>query len=488
MSYIKDELGLINTLIKSKDIGKIDKDLLNRAVEYFSLVIKEKNILAKRDELERLVLGLTELVDDKLMELHFKKVTATNEDEIRKIDEVILELENLKKTIVDNNKVYMETIVANLDSVMDGEALLNDCARIISYSSNTEVDPEVFTSGKVNELFNDVYEKANILSFVERRESKEKTIDYISESDHEKNKLRHLLALSLDNFGMIEEFINVIASQIKLKEEKNKLLDTLSDIDIELTKLEKAVFKTKRVQSRIDFLHSKIKRVNEHVIEVNEENAKINEYINTLYKTLKIVGLGEVAHTIRYSNKTYDNNLNEIVSPLYDLRLGEKENLFAIESILDIALLLIEQVNSNNKNNLSGDTSFISIVMGGNKSNNYPETVTNLELSLLERNLLNSVMKYLNNITISDGKLVISGDEEISVTSSAIAALLLKVIIDINGDVLLEDLPEYIKIKSNMQEIEEWYKDYVNEMYDDTVLSIKNITGERHSLSKQYNK
>ena len=97
-------------------------------------------------------------------------------------------------------------------------------------------------------------------------------------------------------------------------------------------------------------------------------------------------------------------------------------------------------------------------------------------------------MKYLNNITISDGKLVISGDEEISVTSSAIAALLLKVIIDINGDVLLEDLPEYIKIKSNMQEIEEWYKDYVNEMYDDTVLSIRNITSERHSLSKRYNK
>lgn len=485
MSYIKDELGLINVLVKSKDVKNIDKDLLNRGIEYFSLVIKEKNILAKREKLEKLVLSLTELVDDKLMELEFKRVSVSNEEEREKIDEVILELENLKKTIIDNNKIYIETILANLDSIMDGEKLLNECARIISYSANSKVDPKVFTSKNVNEVFNDIFEKVDILSFVERRENEEKRLE---DTQDEKDKLYHLLSLSLDNFEIIEEFIKVLLSQMKLKEEKDKLLKELSLVDIELNKLEKSMFKTHRVQSRIDFLHSKIRRINEHILEKNEENTSINEYINTLHKTLKIIGLGEVTHMIRYSNKTYDNNLNEIVSPLYDLRIEEKENIFVIESVLDIALLLIEQVNSNIKNNLMGDTSFISIVSGINKKNSDLETEVNLELSSLEHELLKSVMKYLNNITISDGKLVIDGNEEISITSSAIATLLLKVIIDINGDVLLEDLPEYIKIKSNMQEIEEWYKDYISDMYDDTVESIKGITGQEYTLNKQYNK
>lgn len=483
MSYIKDELGLINALIKSKDIGEIDKELLNRAVEYFSLVIKEKNILAKRNELERLVVSLTELVDDKLMELHFKKRTASSEEEVRKIDEVILELEGLKQTIIDNNKVYMETILSNLDSILDGEALLNECARIISHSA--EVDPNVFTKGHVDQLFNDVYDKVGILSYVEKRKNTEKKIDVINEKNEEKNKLHHLIYLSEENFHIIEEFINVITSQMKLKEKKEELLSSLSEVDIELQKLDNAMFKTRRVQARINFLHSKIRRINEHVIEINDENAKVNQYINTLHRTLKIVGLGEVAHVIRYSNKTYDNSLNEIVSPLYDLRFDEKDNIFAIENVLDIVLLLFEQVNRNNKNNLSGDTTLIRIISYGNSNDNYPSVVTNLELSYLERKLLNDVMHYLNNITISDGKLVIDGTEDFGVTSEAIATLLLKVIVDINGDVLLEDLPEYIKIKSNMQEIEVWYKEYIQEMYDDTVDSINAISGvKKHTLNR----
>ena len=38
-------------------------------------------------------------------------------------------------TLIDNNKVYMETILSNLDSILDGEALLNECARIISHGA-----------------------------------------------------------------------------------------------------------------------------------------------------------------------------------------------------------------------------------------------------------------------------------------------------------------------------------------------------------------
>lgn len=485
MSYIKDELGLINALIKSKNIGALDKELLNRAVKYFSLVIKEKNILAKRDGLEKMVIGLTELVDDKLLELHLKKRTAVNEDEIRRINEVVEELENLKQTIVDNNKIYIETIIANLDSVLDGQTLLNECAEIICKSNNTELDPNIFTKGNVNELFNDVYEKAELLSFIKRREDTEKKLDGIIESETDKTRLVHIINLCQDNFIMIEEFINLISAQLKLKDQKDGLLKTLSEVDIELTKLENARFKFHKKESRVAFLHSKIRRINESVLELNEENAKINEYINALHKTLKIIGLGEVAHIIRYSNKTFDNNLNEIVSPLYDLRMDEKENIFAVENLMDIVLLLIEQVNNNNRNNITGDTTLIRIINGGNKSNEYPEIVTNLELSHIERKLLDSVMKYLNNITIVDGKLVIDGSDEISVTSSAIATLLLKVIIDINGDVLLEDLPEYIKVKSNMHEIEVWYKDYIESMYDETVLSIETISNEKgQSLNK----
>ena len=153
MSYINEELQILDSLRNSSKVSKSDKAFLDKFRAYTVSVVQEKKLHEKKENLEGVLFNVFELIDEKIQELELRAQTEFDDFLVEKINLKIQELNVLKRKIRLENKVRLDELIQKADSTKEGEKVIVDVLGTLSRNSNELVTPELVNQGSVDALF-----------------------------------------------------------------------------------------------------------------------------------------------------------------------------------------------------------------------------------------------------------------------------------------------------------------------------------------------
>ena len=488
MSYVIEELAILDSLKKSNKLSKSDKAFLEKLSTYAVSVIQEKKLKEKKENLEGVLFNILELINDKIEELKVRAEQEYDEFLVEKINLKIQELKVLRRRIILDNKVYLDKMIKEADTTKEGEGLIVDVLGILTKNSGEMVTPDVVNYKTVDALFRRIFGGINIGAIMTEQENLEHEAEDITLKMHDELKLSRALGLSIEHFNIVERYTDRIREQLMYEQEIDDLTAKKKVSETQLRKLEKRRIKFNSTKKKIRGLVRRIESA-ESILEQKEQLLAIaNEHVSNTQGTMRRIGLGELANEIRGLRLSYDPETNYIMCP--ELK-SYKDGITVLGtgSIHEVAISVLEQTNKNyvyeeqNKDLLE--------IMRETVKARLVELRSLLEVNrnkkyAIEDLMVERILGYLHKVTVVNGQLSVSEKDLAKYARTSFVALFgLKTLIDLRKDLVLEEVPQDLLIKAEIEDLEAWFRTYTNGVYESAVASINSLENDKdYSINK----
>ena len=436
INNLKASLEKFNLSIKEvkSDINK-DKEENDKRINEL-----EQNVYNKLDELKQEIILINKENEDK------ESLNLKFEDVYNKIDEQVINLEDMKKIIEENNINQNEKINKNNNIFLEKEDELgklitekfNDIiGRINSYDEksiemeNNFNDKLADLDNKTNICFNELIKKINLKNDYNQNNQEDGLKQQLNEIINNINEQNENLEKKLEN--KLDEKINeIINSKIKNLEEKIIKLekDNEEKINLEKNKDEENNFNTllkEKFDELEQFKNNLLNNIEKEILENKENINNINEKINEINQ--RINENKNIETNFEINKNDIDKKINDIkeenIKNLEEIKnkinLEEKNNEYD-KKILETKKEINDMVNNlnelikENSNDLNNKIKNIKEdiikeieeknILFENKINSYDSKLSSLESKL------NKIPKNNNNIVVFDNSNIIDSNKK----------------------------------------------------------------------------
>jgi hypothetical protein len=207
------------------------------------------------------------------------------------------------------------------------------------------------------------------------------------------------------------------------------------------------------------------------------------EHVDNTRNTLKRIGLGELADSIKFLNLSFNPEKDLIECSELD---SYKKGITVVgqSKVHDVALAVLQQTNRNYINEESSSEMLRAIreaVLASISEIRGKIEVNRSKKYKIESDLVDRLMPFLHRVTVVKGQLTVSNTELPKVSrTSFIALLALKTLIDLRRDIAIEELPEDLLIEAEIEDLEKWFKEeYIDSVLTKADQGIKDIENDK---------
>lgn len=483
MSYINEELQILDSLRNSSKVSKSDKAFLDKFRAYTVSVVQEKKLHEKKENLEGVLFNVFELIDEKIQELELRAQTEFDDFLVEKINLKIQELNVLKRKIRLENKVRLDELIQKADSTKEGEKVIVDVLGTLSRNSNELVTPELVNQGSVDALFRRIYTNINIGETMDSMDSLDDEEEEIARELHDENRLCKILGLSIEHFNVVERYVDRIREQLMYENEIADLKEKRAVVEKSLSKLERRRWKFNSTKKKIRTLSRRLASMNDVLGQKSQLLDISMEHVDNTRNTLKRIGLGELADSIKFLNLSFNPEKDLIECSELD---SYKKGITVVgqSKVHDVALVVLQQTNRNYINEESSSEMLRAIreaVLASISEIRGKIEVNRSKKYKIESDLVDRLMPFLHRVTVVKGQLAVSNTELPKVSrTSFIALLALKTLIDLRRDIAIEELPEDLLIEAEIEDLEKWFKEeYIDSVLTKADQGIKDIENDK---------
>lgn len=488
MSYVVEELQILDSLRDSKKVSKSDKLFLDRLRAYAISTIQEKRLIEKKENLEGVLFNILELINNKIQELEVRAQTEFDQFLVEKIELKIQELKVLRQRIVLDNKVHLDKMIQEADTTKEGEKILVDVLATLSKNTQEFVTPEAVNYITVDKLFRRIFAGINIGEAMDRTAALDVEEASIAKEMHEQLNINRILGLSIEHYSVIERYLDRIREQLSYETEIDDLRLKRDETHKQLGKLQRRRWKFNSTKKKIRTLSRRLDSIKDVLSQKEQLHDIAIEHVSNTQNTMKKIGIGDLAYELRSLNLRFNPETNVIECP--DLESYKKGiSVVGMSSAYEIALAILEQTNRNYVR--EEESTEILTVMKEATMVKLSEIRGSLEVNRAKKNkiedeLVAKITAYLHRISVVNGQLTIS-DVELAKypKTSFVAVFALKTLIDLRKDLAIEELPEDLLIEAEVEKLENWFREYADTVYTKAVQSINDLENDKdYSINK----
>ena len=300
---------------------------------------------------------------------------------------------------------------------------------------------------------------------------------------HDENRLCKILGLSIEHFNVVERYVDRIREQLMYENEIADLKEKRAVVEKSLSKLERRRWKFNSTKKKIRTLSRRLASMNDVLGQKSQLLDISIEHVDNTRNTLKRIGLGELADSIKFLNLSFNPEKDLIECSELD---SYKKGITVVgqSKVHDVALVVLQQTNRNYINEESSSEMLRAIreaVLASISEIRGKIEVNRSKKYKIESDLVDRLMPFLHRVTVVKGQLAVSNTELPKVSrTSFIALLALKTLIDLRRDIAIEELPEDLLIEAEIEDLEKWFKEeYIDSVLTKADQGIKDIENDK---------